>query len=59
MTPTSGMLVADLAGGLEAVHLRHPDVDERDLGLGLLDELRSSWPLAASPTTSMPSAISR
>ena len=32
-------MFADLAGGLEAVHLRHADVDERDVGGLGADEL--------------------
>src|SRR5918996_738274 len=32
-----GVLVPDAAGRLEAIHLRHPDVEEGDVGLGLLD----------------------
>ena len=39
MTPTFGEAFADRTRRLEAVHLGHPDVDEGDVGLVLLDQL--------------------
>jgi len=35
-----GMLIPEHAGGLQAVHLGHTDVDQRDIGLLGVDELQ-------------------
>ena len=37
--PDLGVVVAELAGGLEAVHLGHPDVDQRDVGVLRADQV--------------------
>ena len=44
------------AGGGDAVHHRHPDVEADDVGADLAASSIASRPSPASPTTSMPSA---
>ena len=50
----------DASSGLHAVHDRHPHVHDDDVRVHFEPDARSaSWPLAASPTTSIPSSSAR
>ena len=54
-----GRVRGDAPGRLDAVHDRHLDVDERDVGQVLPGQRQAFAPSAASATTSMSSSTSR